>query len=126
MTERPPLQLTGTVLGAPDPKLLGEFYARLLGWQIRADEPGWVALEAPDGGAGLAFQEEDAYVRPVWPAGSGDQQMQLHLDIEVQDLAAAVAWALESGATLAEHQPQEDVRICLDPDGHPFCLWVAT
>jgi Glyoxalase-like domain len=27
-------------------------------------------------------------------------------------------------ATLAEFQPQEDVRVCLDPAGHPFCLYV--
>ncbi|WP_232821653.1 VOC family protein [Desertihabitans aurantiacus] len=27
------------------------------------------------------------------------------------------------GASLAEHQPQKDVRVMLDPDGHPFCLY---
>jgi hypothetical protein len=21
-------------------------------------------------------------------------------------------------------RPQDDVRVCLDPAGHPFCLWV--
>jgi hypothetical protein len=26
--------------------------------------------------------------------------------------------------TAAEFQPQGDVRVCLDPAGHPFCLWV--
>ena len=25
---------------------------------------------------------------------------------------------------LAEFQPQDDVRVLLDPAGHPFCLWV--
>ena len=29
------------------------------------------------------------------------------------------------GATLAEFQPQDDVRVCLDPAGHPFCLFVG-
>ena len=52
--------------------------------------------------------------------------MQVHLDIEVDDLDAASALARELGATLAEFQPQEDVRVHLDPAGHPFCLWVAT
>jgi len=28
------------------------------------------------------------------------------------------------GATLAGYQPQECVRVYLDPAGHPFCLWV--
>jgi hypothetical protein len=50
--------------------------------------------------------------------------MQLHLDIEVDDLAAAVRLAVEAGATVADFQPQEDVRVCLDPAGHPFCLFV--
>jgi hypothetical protein len=26
------------------------------------------------------------HVRPTWPAGPGDQQMQMQLDIEVDDL----------------------------------------
>jgi hypothetical protein len=27
------------------------------------------------------------------------------------------------GAVLAEYQPQDDVRVYLDPAGHPFCLF---
>jgi hypothetical protein len=50
--------------------------------------------------------------------------MMIHLDIGVADLAAGVAWALQAGATLAEHQPQPDVRVLLDPAGHPFCLFL--
>jgi beta-phosphoglucomutase-like phosphatase (HAD superfamily) len=49
--------------------------------------------------------------------------MMIHLDIAVEDLDAGVAAAEAAGATLAVHQPQEDVRVMLDPDGHPFCLF---
>ena len=28
------------------------------------------------------------------------------------------------GATVAELQPQADVRVHLDPAGHPFCLFL--
>jgi catechol 2,3-dioxygenase-like lactoylglutathione lyase family enzyme len=118
------MTVTSIVLDAPDPRELAAFYRRLLGWEIRTDEPGWVTLPGPDGGTGLAFQEERQYVRPVWPAGPGDQQMMTHLDIEVDDLEGAGAHAIEAGATLAEFQPQEHVRVYLDPAGHPFCLWV--
>jgi hypothetical protein len=52
------------------------------------------------------------------------RQMMMHLDIEVPDLDAAVAGAIEAGATLADFQPQEKVRVMLDPVGHPFCLYV--
>jgi hypothetical protein len=51
--------------------------------------------------------------------------MMIHLDIEADDLDDAVAWAIEAGATLAEHQPQEGVRVLLDPAGHPFCLFAG-
>ena len=66
----------------------------------------------------------DSYVPPVWPAGPGDRQMLMHLDIEVDDLDAAGAHAVATGATLAEFQPQDDVRVFLDPAGHPFCLFL--
>ncbi len=124
MKQRPVMTLTATVLDAPDANALADFYHRLLGWPVGTNEPGWVTLRPPDGGAGLSFQTEDAYVRPAWPAGPGDQQMMLHLDIEVGDLDAAGAHAVAAGATLAEYQPQDKVRVYFDPAGHPFCLWM--
>ncbi len=121
--ERPFLRPNGVVLDSPDARELAGFWQRLLGWPRRSDEPGWVTLVAPNEGIGLSFQTETNYTRPVWPAGEGDPQMQIHLDIEVQDLAEAVDWAVAQGARLAEFQPQDDVRVLLDPAGHPFCLW---
>jgi len=49
--------------------------------------------------------------------------MMMHLDFAVSDLTSAVASAVEAGAHEAEFQPQDDVRVMIDPDGHPFCLW---
>jgi catechol 2,3-dioxygenase-like lactoylglutathione lyase family enzyme len=118
------MTLSGIVLDAPDARDLAAFYRRLLGWVVTQNEPDWVKLGAPNGGAGLSFQTERAYRRPVWPAAPGDQQMMVHLDVEVDDLRAAGAHALAAGAVLAEHQPQDDVRVYLDPAGHPFCLFV--
>ena len=118
------MRLTATVLDAPDAQALARFYRDLLGWPLGDDEPGWATLRAPDGGAGLSFQTEPDYRPPTWPAAGGDQRMMSHLDIEVDDLGAACARAAELGATLADHQPQEHVRVHLDPAGHPFCLYV--
>ena len=124
MDGRPHMMLSGTVLDAPDANELAAFYQRLLGWSVIQDEPGWVRLGAPNGGAGLSFQTEDRYVRPVWPADPGDPQMSVHLDIRVESLDDASAHAEKAGAVRADFQPQDDVRVMLDPDGHPFCLYL--
>ena len=115
----------GVALDAPDGPALGHFYADLLGWQIFQESPPWTTV-APSAEAGynLAFVTEEHYVRPVWPAVAGEQLIQLHLDFEVDDLEEGVAHALGCGAELASYQPQEDVRVLLDPAGHPFCLYV--
>ncbi|HEY2575001.1 MAG TPA: VOC family protein [Streptosporangiaceae bacterium] len=126
MAGKPLLELTGTNIDAPDAVALAGFYVRLLGWETEVEEPDWVKLRPPGGGASLSFQTEERYVRPVWPAGPGDPQMMMHLEIRVEDLDAGVAHAQAAGATLAEYQPQDDVRVCLDPAGHPFCLWIET
>jgi catechol 2,3-dioxygenase-like lactoylglutathione lyase family enzyme len=121
---RPRTRLSGVVFGAPDPRALADFYHHLTGWRLKWDEPDWVMLEAPDGGPGLSFQTEPEHVRPVWPAGPGDQQMMIHLDIEVDDLDVASAHAVAGGAVVAEYQPEEGVRVHFDPAGHPFCLFL--
>lgn len=117
-----PASLVATVIGSPDPLVLARFYERLLGWTITYVAEDWVKLR-PTEGPGLSFQLEEPYVPPVWPAAEGDQHMQMHLDIEVVDLEEAVARALELGAVLAGLQPQDDVRVLLDPHGHPCCLF---
>ena len=118
-------QWWGVVLDAPDARALAEFYARLLDWEIGKDEPNWVTVAAPDAVVYLGFQTSPGYIAPVWPPTDGAQQMMMHLDIEVDDLEAATADAIACGATLAAHQPQRDVRVMLDPVGHPFCLYLG-
>ncbi|MDX6323465.1 MAG: hypothetical protein QOF52_3323 [Propionibacteriaceae bacterium] len=117
-------ELSGIVLDSPDASELAGFYQRLLGWERTQDEPDWVKLMPPEGTAGLSFQTETDYRRPAWPAAAGDQQMMIHLDIAVDDLEAAGDHAVSAGAQLAEFQPQDDVRVYLDPAGHPFCLFL--
>jgi len=133
--DRPRMRVSSIVLGAADPKALADFYQRLLGWEITEQYPaqpglppqdGWAMLRPPPGEPGLrglAIQWEPDYLPPAWPPVPGKQQMMLHLDIAVEDLLAGVAWALHAGATLADHQPQDHVRVLLDPAGHPFCLF---
>ena len=135
MGQRPAMEVTSITIGAPNPRELAAFYARLLEWTVTADDPpepgrpaeaGWAQLKPPEGRPGptLNFEYEARYTRPVWPSEPGRQHITQHLDIRVQDLDAAVAWAVEAGATPAEFQPQDDVRVMFDPSGQPFCLYL--
>ena len=117
MDETPVLTLSGVVLDSPDARELAAFYRRLLGWAVQVDEPDWVRLRSPAGGAGLSFQTESRYVRPVWPAGPGDPQMSVHLDIVVEDPVAAGPRVLALGAAKLDGE-----NVYADPAGHPFCL----
>ncbi|HAL49752.1 MAG: VOC family protein [SAR202 cluster bacterium] len=123
MSISPRLTLASIVLGAPDARELAEFYRRILGWTVGEDEPDWVRISDPRGGPGLSFQTESPYIRPTWPAGPGDQHMMVHLDVATNNLDVAEAHVVSAGAVLAEFQPQDDVRVYLDPAGHPFCLF---
>lgn len=115
--------LVATVLDSPRPLELARFYGDLTGWTVYEDESTWARVR-PDDGPGLSVQYEPEYVAPTWPGTAGAPGMQLHLDFQVEDLDAATDRAVALGARRAEWQPNDDVRVLLDPDGHPFCLFL--
>ena len=127
---RPTLTVTSVTIACPAPRELAAFYAKLLDTSVGEEEPpregeppeaGWAQLRA--GELTLNFEWDRHWARPVWPSQSGAQTATEHLDIMVDDLQGAIDWASECGATAAEFQPQEDVRVMIDPQGHPFCLF---
>jgi hypothetical protein len=127
----PGVRATSVTVMTPDPLGLAAFYARLLQVEVSATEP--PPAGAPEA-AGFAqvrttsvtlnFEYEEQWSRPVWPAQAGHQSATQHLDLWVEDLQAASAWATDCGATLDDTQPQDDVRVFRDPSGHPFCLFL--
>jgi catechol 2,3-dioxygenase-like lactoylglutathione lyase family enzyme len=132
---RPSLRVTSVTIGTAEPRDLAQFYADLLGRPVTAEDPpdpgdpakgGWAQNRPPDGEPGptLNFEYEQHFARPVWPSVRGEQTASQHLDIWVVDPDESVEWAVAHGATLAEFQPQEDVRVLFDPAGHPFCLFL--
>lgn len=132
---QPNLRVTAVTIGTSQPRELAQFYATLLGWSVaRSEGPrpgdpeaaGWAQVAPPPDGVGprLNFEWDRRFQRPVWPSEGGRQTASQHLDIHVDDLDAAVAWAESCGARRAAYQPQERVRVMLDPDGHPFCLFL--
>ena len=112
----------GTAIEAPDPAALARFYSELLDWPIGHEEPGTAIVAGSPEGPYFVFQQAEGFQPPVWPPVEGGQRPMMHLDFQVGDLEEAVAEAVALGATLAEHQPQENVRVLFDPAGHPFCL----
>jgi hypothetical protein len=140
------------VLDCPHPRTLAEFYRELLGYAYRpGDEPppvgrpdplgrDWLVLRPeaadPSSGRGIAFQQSDDYVPPVWSAGgeptaSGRQRQMVHLDMTVLDVDSLTRQrdrATELGATILLDRSDDDeepLYVFADPDGHPFCIFVA-
>jgi len=109
-------------LEAPDPAALAGFYSRLLDWPVVHEEPGTAIVKPPQDHVYVVFQQADGYVPPTWPPAADAQRTMMHIDVEVADLDMAVEDAVALGARLAEHQPQDHVRVMFDPAGHPFCL----
>jgi catechol 2,3-dioxygenase-like lactoylglutathione lyase family enzyme len=117
------LRVSTVNLSTSDPGALARFYAALLGMEVKVSEPDWVVITGGNN-VPLAFERDRHFQPPVWPTEPGKPPMQVHLEVQVDDLTSALDHALACGARLADHQPQDDVRVCLDPAGHPFCLWV--
>jgi catechol 2,3-dioxygenase-like lactoylglutathione lyase family enzyme len=126
---RPSLRWTGLCLDCADADELATFYARILGWEPAARDEGgsWIMLRPSQGDVTLSFQAEDWYRPPVWPEQPDEQSKMLHLEIEVDDVDAAVATVVAAGGRIAPNQPADrdprQLRVMLDPAGHPFCLY---
>ena len=132
--------LRQTVLDCREPRRLADFYRDLLGYDYRPGDEApeeredWLVLRPAGGSHQLAFQGNPEYVPPVWtpePDRPGDQQMMLHLDLTVPDLATLEEQrtrALALGAAvLFDRSDDEDepLYVFADPAGHPFCIFVA-
>ncbi|MFE0645439.1 VOC family protein [Streptomyces sp. NPDC058877] len=115
-------RLRGIVLDCPDAPELARFYQGLIGGEVEEGDPRWavgggsVVLRCASGPV-LVFQGVADHSPPVW----GAPEQQFHLDVRVDDLAAAHEAVLALGAV-----PLDDggggVRIYADPAGHPFRL----
>lgn len=104
------------VIDCPDPAGLAAFYSELLGLPVTYRSADWVVIAENDTTSGFAFQLVSAYQPPQWPDPGRPQQF--HLDVMVDDPAAAQPQVLALGARAL---PSGD-HVYADPAGHPFCL----
>lgn len=120
------ITLAAVVLDAADLESESRFWQQLLGGDLEKTESHHILRI--HGSPVLAIQLAPDHVPPQWPAG---QPQQLHLDLAVDDIAAAHRQAVEAGARVLT--PEGDIesakfgyRVYADPAGHPFCLcWDA-
>jgi catechol 2,3-dioxygenase-like lactoylglutathione lyase family enzyme len=108
-------RLHHVILDCPDPRTLAKFYSELLGDPITYDSDDWVVVSTSTQASGLAFQLVPDHTAPTWPDPATPQQV--HLDVMVEDVAAATPQVLELGATKLDGDD-----VFADPAGHPFCL----
>ena len=108
-------RLHHVILDCPDPAGLAAFYSRLLGTPVSYADDDFVVVAANDRTSGLAFQRAPDHRPPTWPDPAVPQQ--IHLDVMVDDQAAARVAVLAMGAVelAGDH-------VFADPAGHPFCL----
>lgn len=114
------VSLRAVTIDCPEPKVLGDFYKELTGWEVVHSSDAFVGL-GTQSGLWIGLQQVEDYQAPDWPGQKIPQQF--HLDFSVEDLDAEVRAAEKLGATAASEQPSPDKwRVMLDPAGHPFCL----
>jgi catechol 2,3-dioxygenase-like lactoylglutathione lyase family enzyme len=103
------------IIDCPDPAEAAGFWSAVLGDPITYADDDFVVVSASDTTSGLGFQRSPDLTPPTWPDPRVPQQM--HLDVMVDDQAAAGEAVLRLGA---RRLPGDHVYA--DPAGHPFCL----
>ncbi|HEX6682789.1 MAG TPA: VOC family protein [Candidatus Limnocylindrales bacterium] len=111
-------EIQSIVIDSADVRRNAAFYKDLAGWSEERTGDGWIALRTP-AGARVEFQDAPNHVQPRWPGQKHPQQA--HLDFLAPDRQAAVARAIELGATRLDGGG-ETFTVLADPSGHPFCL----
>ncbi len=113
--------LDAVVMDAPETAVSAAFWRELTGAEkVVEDEDKWVTIETPDGWS-VAFQPAPDLVRAEWPGQEHPQQV--HLDLQVPDVGAAVERAVALGARVLREN--ESWTTLADPAGHPFDLCFA-
>ncbi|MBE5985418.1 MAG: VOC family protein [Paenibacillaceae bacterium] len=122
------IKLKTVILECRDIPQLVSFYTSLLHWPVVYELETFVGIHSDEDEMGIAFQYDENYIPPTWPARPGQQQMMAHLDFAVADkseLKEAVEKAIILGAKIADEQyGGEEWITMLDPAGHPFCFVV--
>jgi hypothetical protein len=110
------------VFDAAEPAPESAFWAGVLGGTVDAGDD-WHTVYV-DGRPRVGVQLAPDHVPPEWPHGNPQQ---IHVDLWVDDLAAAHDEVMALGARLLQDAVDDETapdtfQVYADPAGHPFCL----
>lgn len=121
----PMARLAMVTLDCADAGPVADFWAAVLGWDKAYGDESYAMLTGPS--HALGFGKVEGWQPPAWPDTAGAKQF--HLDLAVEDIAAAERRCVELGATVPDEQPADHEegtwRVLRDPAGHLFCLTEA-
>ncbi len=110
------------VFDAADLDAESAFWAGVLGGRVVAEDT-WHSVVDADGVWRLGIQLAPNHLQPDWPDGAPQQ---VHLDLHVDDPAAAHDEVIALGARLLraadDLSAEEGFQVYADPAGHPFCI----
>ncbi len=102
------------IIDCADPDAVSRFWSSLLGWPVKSRKGPYVFLERPpNGGPGMGFQ------RVAEPKRAKNR---VHLDLEVEDVAATVQLVEELGGRRVPGYEAGGFCVMADPEGNEFCL----
>lgn len=107
------------VIDCREPRQLAQFWAAVLGGEIGERNSDWCYI-FPPGWSQLSFQRVPE---------SKTVKNRLHIDVAVQDLAAATAQAALIGARRigeVRHTASGSFQVLEDPEGNEWCLVVPS
>jgi predicted enzyme related to lactoylglutathione lyase len=113
------LRLRRITFACDDPRLVGEFWCGVLGYDLQQREDAWAAADPREEGPELFFRRT-----PKSPT----IELPIHLDVNVPDREREVRRLLELGAKLVETKTSEvgelveTFTVLRDPEGNGFCV----
>ena len=113
------------VFDAADLATESNFWAGVLDGTVDAEDDWHMVIV--EGEPRVGVQLAPNHVPPDWPDGTPEQQ--IHLDLWVEDFAAAHDRVMSLGARVlkpaADVDSADNFQVYADPAGHPFCLcWI--
>ncbi|MFW2335247.1 VOC family protein [Ilumatobacter sp.] len=106
--------LNEIVVDCDNPEALARFWQALIGGEVEVESRDWAVLDGDDDGFYFGFQRV-----PDGPSGKA----RIRLDVEVEDLSAAVDEAEQLGARTVGAVVDDDdgsFQVMADPGGNEF------